>query len=360
MDTEPSSAGAQSLETILGVVEEISFANEDTGFAVLWITRQGATENDDPVKAVGSLSYLQRGDEVQLTGTWGEHAEYGPQFKVTACQKIMPATTEGLRRYLSSGAIEGIGPVLANRLVDLYGEDTLQVLSDAEQLQRVRGIGHARAIDVARSWQAQTAVHDSMVFLEGHGIGPGLAWRVYKRYGQETIRRVRADPYCLVEVPGIGFPTADRIAMSLGIARDAPSRLQAAALHVLGDATGQGHVYLPRPELVRRAARLLSSAPEPVEAAVDALAERHAIVVEDVPLHGQAGATGPGVYLLEYHWAEESLSECVHNLQYSPDSRLPRFRTLRDWDQLFTQIGVRRELQPDQFLHDADFDFFPI
>jgi ATP-dependent exoDNAse (exonuclease V), alpha subunit - helicase superfamily I member len=230
-----------------GTVERITFRNEENGYTVLRLAPDEAG-GAEPVAVVGRFPAVAVGERLRLWGQWVHHPQYGRQFAATDFVVVAPSTVEGIRRYLGSGLIKGIGPALADRLVRHFGVDTLYVIEhEPERLLEVEGIGPQRAEAIARGLRQQRAIRQVMVFLQGHGISPAYAARIYRVYGDEAVERVRANPYRLAaEVPGIGFKTADGIARSVGIAPDAPERLAAGLEYALEEAAGRGHVCLAR------------------------------------------------------------------------------------------------------------------
>jgi exodeoxyribonuclease V alpha subunit len=267
------------VDSVHGVVERITYRAEESGYAVLRVQLPGAPE---PATVVGNVGAAQVGEEVALQGRWVRNPKYGPQFEVTAFRSMVPATLVGLQRYLGSGLIRGIGKELARRIVAAFGERTAEMLDGApERLREVDGIGEKRADGIREAWREQKVVKEAMIFLQGHGISPLLAHRIWKQYRDQTIDVLHHNPYRLaIDIHGIGFKTADRIATNLGIPPDAPQRAEAALLHILSTITDDGHVWLPRDELLERVERDLA-VPRPVaEEALDSLLRAHRIVGE--------------------------------------------------------------------------------
>ena len=211
----------------------------------------------------------------RVSGRFETTARFGEQFRVARYTEVAPQTIDGLRRYLGSGLIKGIGPEFASRIVDRFGIETLEILdSDPARISEVPGIGPSRARAIRPAWSAQREVRKVMVFLQGYGVSPAFAARIYKRYGAAAIARVRENPYRLAfDVWGIGFLSADKLAAALGVARDAPARAEAGVRHVLDDEGGNGHVFVPRPRLAQKAAALLDLPEDSVDAAIDRLAQ---------------------------------------------------------------------------------------
>jgi exodeoxyribonuclease V alpha subunit len=284
-------AAADRPEVLEGTLERVVYANEENAWSVVRLAVAGARE---PVTAVGNLLGVQPGESLRLTGAWIDDPRHGRQFRVASYATVVPATVKGIERYLGSGLIRGIGRVMAARLVAAFGLETLDVVENQpRRLQEVEGIGPKRTAEIRRAWEEQRDIKEVMVFLQSHGVSTSYAIKIYKSYGSAAVRWVRDNPYRLaVDIHGIGFASADRIASSLGISRLAPQRLQAGALHVLGEAADRGHLYLPRTRLVEEADRLLQAGPALVEEAVAALAAAGQVEVE--PLGSEGGAAGAG------------------------------------------------------------------
>lgn len=243
-------------ETLTGSVERITFHNEQNGWTVLRFNVRGIAE---PVTVTGTFSAIAPGESLRLTGIWTTHPQYGEQFKATDYQVTRPATIAGIQKYLGSGLIKGVGPVTAKRIVEHFGVETLDVIeNEIARLSEVKGVSAKRIRLIQQTWQEQRAIKDVMLFLQSHGVSTHFAVKIYKQYGNDSIPLVEQTPYRLAaEVYGIGFRTADQIAQNLGMAVDAEARLRAGLQHVLSEATEQGHCYLPRRELIKRAAETL-------------------------------------------------------------------------------------------------------
>lgn len=275
-------------ETLDGTVERFVFRAEDTSFTV---ARFGTLANEH-VTIVGELVGVQEGLPLRLHGQWIQDKKFGRQFRISTYQLRNPETLVGIERFLGSGLIPGIGPELARRLVTAFGMDTLEVIGSAPaRLTEVPGIGASRATRIAQAFAAQRHVQDVMVFLRGHGVSAAFAARIVKRYGKDAINVVRANPYRLAhEVWGIGFRTADSIAEKLGIARDAPERLEAGLLHALETSADDGHMHLPDDELLAATATLLNVASDPLPARLGALEARRLVARETLGDRGPCSA----------------------------------------------------------------------
>ena len=250
------------------VVEETVFRNEENGYSVISV-RAGK----ETCTAVGILPPVTPGEQLLLSGTWVDHPHYGRQFKCTGCQIRKPTSLLGIERFLSSGLIKGVGEATARLLVNAFGEDTLDAMTDVDRLKQLKGISEKRARMIAASFAEQYGVRRNMIFLQSYGISPALAMKIAKAYGERTEEVMRSNPYRMVDdVEGAGFLTADRIALSMGIARDSGFRLRSGMKYLLQEASvSAGHTYLPRETLLRRAAEMLNSTPEALENHLNAL-----------------------------------------------------------------------------------------
>jgi len=270
------------VETIEGVLERVTFVNEENGWSVVRVHLPGRAEL---VTAVGSLLGVQPGESLRLTGRWKQDRKFGEQFQVESYLTVQPATLMGLERYLGSGLVRGMGQVMASRLVKRFGMGTLDVIEQEPwRLTHVRGIGPKRKARILDAWQEHKAIKEVMLFLQSHGVSTAFAVKIFKRYGHRAIAVVKANPYQLAEeIFGIGFKTADRIARNLGIEPTSPQRAEAGVLYVLGELSDEGHLYCPRDALVERGSEMLEIPAEGIEAAIDALLQRELLVQERLP-----------------------------------------------------------------------------
>ena len=299
--------------TLTGQVERVTFENEESGFRVLRVGALDDPKQPGPIVVVGNFQAVGPGTRVRVTGDFVRDPRRGEQFRAESLVAIEPATLVGLEKYLGSGLIPGIGPGFAKRIVATFGMDSLKVLdTDPERLGRVPGIGARRVAEIKKAWVEHRAIANVMVLLQTHGASPALAARIFQRYGDKSASVVQRSPYRLaLEVHGVGFKTADRIARSLGIAGDHPERAQAGVLHELGSLSEQGHVAVPRSVLVERSAQMLEIDGAHVEAAVDALRASERVVVED-----------DFAFLWRLHAAEVSFAQNLRRLLATPAPRL--------------------------------------
>lgn len=306
---------------IRGQVDHITFQNADNGFTIarLQPEAEGISTDSakadpvklDPVIIVGPMT-VTTGETVIVEGEWTTHPKFGLQLQVTTCLPADPVTVDGIRRYLGSGLIKGIGPVMAERIVERFGVDALEVIdAQPRRLMQVSGLGRKRVQAISEAWKEQRRIRDVMVFLQSHGVGTGHAVRIYKEYGDEAIQLVREDPYRLQrDMRGIGFQTADRIAADLGVARDAPERVRAGVRYMLAEASDEGHVYVPVEDLVSRVAQLLEVDDGLVPTAIQRLRADDEIVVEG---QGQGTVTGR-CYLRRLHRSEVGVAQSLQRL----------------------------------------------
>jgi exodeoxyribonuclease V alpha subunit len=286
MDLFDRSAGQRpghAQEEILeGTIERIVFSGGGGEFTVARLAREGEAE---PTTVVGSLLGLPTGARLRLRGYYESNPRFGRQFRVQSYTELSPETLAGIRRYLGAGLVKGIGPEFAGRIVERFGIRTLEILdAQPERIREVPGIGPSRAQAIQQAWTSQRRLREVMVFLQGYGVSPAFAARIYKRYGAAAIARVRENPFRLAfDVWGIGFLSADRLATALGIARDSDVRVEAGVHHALDEASGLGHVFLPRSLLVEEAAKLLEVEAPLVEAAVDRLGRAGDLAIESTP-----------------------------------------------------------------------------
>ncbi|MFP3866605.1 MAG: ATP-dependent RecD-like DNA helicase [Desulfobacteraceae bacterium] len=271
------------------------------------------------ITVVGPLTGVQPGEQLRLKGRWVFHPRFGEQFQVVWWTSVVPATAAGIEKYLASGFIHGIGPELAGRLVKHFGDQTLEIIDNAPQrLQEVEGIGSKRAAQIQSAWETQKDIREVMLFLQEHGVGVGYATKIYKQYGSQAIQVVSANPYQLAtEVYGIGFLTADRLAARLNIDRQSPVRLAAGLIYTLDQLALQGHVYAPRKLLLDKAQELLEAEAPALEAALESQAQDGHLVVE-----GWEGGE-ERIYRKPFFVAETGIAQLLARLRQGPGLERP-------------------------------------
>ncbi|MGW4200528.1 SF1B family DNA helicase RecD2 [Streptomyces sp. NPDC004726] len=338
-----------NLAVLEGVLERITYANEENGYTVARVdTGRGS---GDLLTVVGSLLGAQPGESLRMEGRWGSHPQFGKQFTVENYTTVLPATIQGIRRYLGSGLIKGIGPRIAERIVDHFGIDTLDVIEqEPKRLIEVPGLGPKRTKLIGAAWEEQKAIKEVMVFLQGVGVSTSIAVRIYKKYENASISVVKNQPYRLAaDVWGIGFLTADRIAQAVGIPHDSPERVKAGLQYALSQSTDQGHCFLPEEQLIADAVKLLQVDTGLVIECLAELAEdEEGVVRERVPAP-DGGEALTAVYLVPFHRAEMSLAAQLVRLSRAPDDRLPAFQDV-DWGKALAWLAERTgaELAPEQ------------
>jgi exodeoxyribonuclease V alpha subunit len=334
MPTGPS----RDASVLEGALERITYANPETGYT---IARIDPGRGPDLVTAVGPLLGAQVGESLRMRGRWTSHPKYGKQFEVFAYTTVLPATVQGIQRYLGSGLIKGIGPVMAERMVNHFGVDIMHIIEDSpKRLIEVDGLGPKRTAMITAAWEEQKAIKEVMVFLQGVGVSTSLAVRIYKKYGDKSVDVVRAEPYRLAsDVWGIGFKTADTIAVSVGIARDSPERIKAGLAYTLSEAADDGHCYLPVPNLITDAAKILEVPTELIGPCLDELAAEEGVVREEIPSSAEDSPPVPAVYLPPFYQAERSVASALRRLLTAGEDRLAGFASV-DWDKA---LGWLRE-----------------
>ena len=347
-------------DQLRGTVERITYYSEESGYSVIRLNVEG---QPDLVTVVGNLPEVNPGESLRLEGIWTTHPQYGRQFKAERCEQILPATVEGIKRYLGSGLVKGVGPVTAARIVQRFGTDTLRVLDEEpRRLREALGVGPKRAAAVVKAWEEQRHIREVMLFLQSHGVTTGLAVKIYKTYGDDALQVVQEDPYRLArDIWGVGFKTADKIARDLGLPPDAPSRVQAGVAYALSQLADEGHVYAPEEELVAETTRLLDVPPDLVNAAIEDLDAEEVVRRETLlypspspsptlgrppplpspPMGGKKGGYAvreeQAVYLAPFYYGEIGVTHRLQALVESPATRLLPFRSV-DWDALLDQV----------------------
>jgi exodeoxyribonuclease V alpha subunit len=263
-----------------GQVERITYFNEENSYTIAKIKVAG---RQDLITVVGTFFSITPGEVLKLGGYWDNHPKYGEQFRAASYESVLPATARGIEKYLGSGMIKGIGPVMAKRLVERFGADTLDVIEkDIDRLQEVDGIGEKRIEMVKQAWEEQKDIRDVMIFLQGQGVSPAYAVKIYKQYGKDSVKVVGENPYRLAtDIFGIGFLTADRIAEKLGVPKDSPMRAEAGILYVLNQLSDDGHVYYPYVPLIKECSKVLDITEEAIPAAIEAMASANKVVIEE-------------------------------------------------------------------------------
>ncbi|GAB3829345.1 ATP-dependent RecD-like DNA helicase [Dactylosporangium cerinum] len=326
--------------TLDAVLERITYVSEETGYTIARVATDRSGQ--DLLTVVGSLLGAQPGESLRLVGRWGSHPKYGKQFEVYSFTTVLPATIQGIERYLGSGLIKGIGPRMAARIVERFGADTLRVIEEEPaRLIEVPGLGPKRTAMIGAAWEEQKAIKEVMVFLQGVGVSTSLAVRIYKQYGDSAVAVVRDEPYRLAaDVWGIGFRTADTIAQAVGIPHDSPQRVRAGIQYTLSEAADNGHCYLPEPNLITDAAEILGVPAALVRTCLTDLAADEGVIREAVPNPSTGDGTIPAVYLVPFHRAESSLAGSLLRLLHTRADRMPAFAGV-DWAKALAWLRER-------------------
>lgn len=323
------------MDTLTGSVERVTFYNPKNGYTVLRLRPEGqgrqhqlGLTKDGLLTVIGNLPELTSGEHLKLQGTWDNHPIHGKQFKAEVCDQILPSTVAGIQSYLGSGMIKGIGPKLAERIVERFQVETFDVIEQQpERLLNVPGIGQDRTDKIISAWKEQKQVKEIMVFLHSHGVSTNLAVKIYKTYGDRALKIVQENPYQLErDIYGVGFKTADRIAQALGLATDHPSRIEAGIVFALNEMIENGHVYAPREMLIGKTLELLGVSPDLIPPALERLKQEERIRPELVPMsdkrtqsdqsiaEAQAGYGIPVIYLTPLYFGEKGVAERIKSL----------------------------------------------
>lgn len=296
-----------------GTIERIVFHNPENGYTVLKV--QPEKRHSCAETMVGHLAAPRVGCRMRFQGQYINNPRFGRQFSFDLADEIMPATVESIRLYLASGLFKGIKLDTAGRIVEHFGLDTLRILDEEpERLEEVRGIGKKRLAQIREGWSEHQAMRNLLLFLQPHGITAACAVRIYKAYGDDALQITRENPYRLaMDIRGIGFLTADAIALKLGFTPAHPLRLQAATLFSLNKASEEGHVYLPRQLLIERVCKLTNVGPELVEPAILELEAAQRVACEQFDDDGTSG-----VYLKRFHYCESKTAYYIQRLLRSP------------------------------------------
>ncbi len=331
-------------EELKGTVERITFYSEEDGYTVARFQPEG---RGDLVTVVGNLMSVNVGASLRLEGFWTTHAKHGRQFKVINYQTVLPATVEGIRKYLGSGLIKGIGPVTAKRIVKHFGLDTLDIIEHhPRRLREVLGVGKKRVEMVTRAWEEQRSIKEVMLFLQSHDVSTSLAVKIYKHYGDAALDVVQEDPYRLArDIYGIGFLTADKIARKMGLPTDSPQRVAAGISYVLSQLADEGNVYAPQERLIKEATEILDVPADLVETGVVQLEEEEQVHREDIAytIQDQPGVAvreEKAVYLLPFYYGEVGVANRLRTLINVERSRLAFYQTA-NWERVFAHLAER-------------------
>lgn len=306
------------LTHLKGQIERITYTNEENGYSVVKLKVYG---RKDLVNAVGNMMAPTPGEILDLRGEWSNHPKFGEQFKITHYKTEVPATVYGIQKYLGSGLIKGIGPVMAKRIVKKFGENTLDLIeTDADKLAEVDGIGKKRIAMVKAAWEEQKEIREVMLFLQTHGVSSGYATKIFKQYGDQSIAVVQENPYRLAtDIFGIGFVTADKIAEKLGFDKECEIRAEAGILYILHQLADDGHVYFPYEPLVQKCREVLEINRDLIAQAIGANVLSNRIVLDDL---NNADPTSlennKAVFLKKFHVSETGIAARMKKLLKAP------------------------------------------
>ncbi len=330
----PAAPAYEPLVVIEGVIDHIVFQNPDNGYSVV---KFASLDGSQKFVAVGTLPGVTDSMAVRLTGRWTTHQKFGNQFSVTSFEADLPRSKVGIIKYLTS-FISGVGPVMAKRIADKFGEDTVEIIdNDPKKLLEVEGIGRSKLKSIVKSWEEHNRIRSIMMFLQSHNIGPGVAMKIFNTYGDRSIDVLRKNPYLLAsQIFGIGFKTADRIAMNLGMDKESPVRLRAGIAYTLQKAADEGHVYLPADELLKDASEMLECELAKAEKALAKLLEKEEEVVSE----------GDRIYLPHLRRAEITVAERLSAIINAPAGRLFKLsRSDIEIDQAQRALGIKLSKQ---------------
>jgi exodeoxyribonuclease V alpha subunit len=312
------------MDKLSGSIERITFYNSENGYTVLRLRpevrdrqRLPGLSFDGLITIVGNLPELSPGEHLRLQGIWDNHPKHGKQFKAEICEQALPSTVAGMASYLGSGMVKGIGPKLAERIVECFKEETFEIIEKKpERLQEVSGIGLDRSGKIVTAWEEQKEVKEIMLFLHAHGVSTNLAVKIYKEYGDTALQIVQENPYQLErDIYGIGFKTADRIAQALGLSAEHPSRIEAGIVFALNETINQGHVYVPKGMLVQRAIELLGVSNELIPTGLERLEAQERVRQEKLPRpNSRNDEEMDVVYLTPLYWGEIGVAERIKAL----------------------------------------------
>ncbi|MEN6380532.1 MAG: ATP-dependent RecD-like DNA helicase [Synergistaceae bacterium] len=305
----------KEIKELTGQIERITYSDAESGYAVLRIAVKGYP---DLVTAVGTIASPAVGEVLSMKGLWTDHPKFGSQFKIVEYRSFAPSSIQGIEKYLGSGLIKGIGPSIAEKIVSLFGAEAFKILdTKPEKLLEIEGIGDKKAAAIHEAWLEQREMRGVMLFLQSYGIGTGYALRVFRHYGSASVQVLQENPYRLaVDIFGIGFVTADKIASSMGFSKESPLRIRAGVLHVINELTRDGHVFVPIEELTASASEILSVSPELVEKGIeDGRLNQELIIEWYMDIEGKDDCA---VYLPPFHYAEVHSAKNLCRILSSP------------------------------------------
>ncbi len=297
---------------IQGRVEDIVFHNEENGYIIAHLNN-----NKENITIVGIVPYIIEGQNLKLKGEWVNHPQFGKQFRITYCEEVIPSSIAGIEKYLASGVIQGIGPITAKKIVQRFGENTMDVLdNEIERLKEIDGVGEKKIQLICESYSKQREVKSIMIFLQTYGVTPNQCVKIYKRYGGESIKVVKDNPYVLTEtIAGIGFKVADKIARSLGVDQESPFRIQSGINYVVNEFCAIGNTYMPLEKLHKEAKNILGVSDEEIEKNVYDSVLQGKLKVEDI--EGEKS-----VFTIPFYYCELGITKKIITLSVAKYNEL--------------------------------------
>ncbi len=300
--------------TILeGELERITYFNAENYYT---IAKLKTSKTNSIVTIIGTMSAVKAGQFLKIEGTWEIHPKYGQQFKIESYKETLPETIDGIKKYLKSGIVKGIGPSTADKMVNHFKSEVFDIIEKyPEKLLEIEGIGEAKAALICNAWKYNHAARGLMQLLQNAGLKTSYCAKMLKQYGTDAVDVIRNDPYRLtVDIPGIGFYLADRIAMSLGVSSDDPTRVRACIIHVMQQFTNEGHVFAYEHQLFEHCRRLYQLETEIIRNSIETLAAEKELVIENA----LDSSENRIIYLREFHEAENSISNRLKALMSVP------------------------------------------
>jgi exodeoxyribonuclease V alpha subunit len=332
------------MEKISGSIERVTYYNPDNGYSVLKIKPDMPVKSENKsrgvVTVVGNLPELQPGEFIHASGKWIEHSKHGNQFQVESLEQAIPITLRGIRKFLGSGLIKGVGDKTAEKIVDHFGEDTLDIIENhPERLLEVDNLGKKRAKEITKSWGDQKTIKEIMIYLHGFGITTNMSLKIYKEYGDDSISILKSNPYTLSnDIHGIGFKSADKIAVSIGLPSDHPYRIEAGIIYSLENMASDGHSYVPLEELKVKVSELLAVDQILIDTSIEQLLGDKKIIVEDLV----SEETIKAVYLPQYYFAEWNSAKKLIGLRDS--SQIENRASQLTFDHIADQLSKEQEI----------------
>lgn len=292
------------MDVVKGFVEQIVYKSEETGYVVTKINSDNKT-----ITAVGTVPFINEGQQLKLTGEWKMHKQFGKQFSIQKCEEIIPDTIEGIEKYLSSGVIRGIGPITAKKIISHFGKDSLDIMdNDIGRLKEIEGIGEKKFSIICESYLEQHDLKDIIMFFQGHGISHNQCLKIYKHFGSNAKEIVKSNPYILCrEIKGIGFATADRLASLIGVDRDSEERIKSGVEFVISRFCAAGNTYMPKEKVIEETFQLLNVDKVLVEQNIYNLSLENKLIVQKI-------GDIEGVFIPIYYYSELGITERIAKL----------------------------------------------